>query len=271
MKRPLINLHTHSVFSDGTLTPEAVAASAARRGVEYFSLTDHDTTEGWTGLPEKLSAAGLRWCCGVEISTSVHDSLHILGYGLDPFSPALAAALAAHRERRLGRLRRIADKLAALDVPISVSELPTAENRTAGRPHVAELLRKKGYVRTRKEAFERYLGLGKPAYEPPDAPDVRQAVELITAAGGKAVLAHPGVVAKVLKLAEWKELGLAGLEVFYPSHSAAFTRELLALAARYGLFVTAGTDFHGPGTDRDEMGGFEYDPELFAGVRELFR
>jgi len=263
---PLINLHNHSKHSDGTLEPEALAREAARAGIQYFSLTDHDTVGGWPGIEPVFKGLGVNYCRGVELSTSLHDNLHILGYGMDISNREFLAMLSDSREKRLERLKKIITLLRGLGIDISFEELPAVPGRTVGRPHIAELLRKKGIVKTCKQGFQRYVAFGRPAYAPPSGPAVEEAITAVKKAGGLAVLAHPGVVKDVLDLPRWKEAGLDGIEAFYPAHTNAFTRELMALAERYGLFVTAGTDFHGPGTDRDKMSGFEYSEETFKGI-----
>lgn len=266
----LINLHTHSTWSDGTLEPAALAREAARAGVRYFSLTDHDGTGGWAEMEPALKEAGLTYCYGVELSTCLHENLHILGYGVAPADPALNASLAQFRERRVARIKKVLELLKGLGIEIAFEELPKPGNRTVGRPQVADVLRARKIVPTRSQAFKRYLAPGAAAYVAPNGPSVAEAIKAIKDAGGKAVLAHPGAVAKVLDLAAWKDLGLDGIEAFYPSHTGAATREFVSLAARFGLFVTAGTDFHGPGTERGDMAGFEFQEEYFSEIKKTF-
>lgn len=266
----LINLHTHSTWSDGTLEPAALAREAARAGVKYFSLTDHDGTGGWAEMEPALKEAGLTYCYGVELSTCLHENLHILGYGVTPSDPALNASLEEFRARRVTRIKKVLELLKGLGMEVAFEELPRPGNRTVGRPQVADVLRSRKIVPTRSQAFKRYLAPGAPAYVAPNGPSVAEAIKVVKAAGGKAVLAHPGAVAKVLDLAAWKDLGLDGIEAFYPSHTGAATREFVSLAARYGLFVTAGTDFHGPGTERGDMAGFEFQEEYFSEIKKTF-
>lgn len=266
----LINLHNHSTWSDGTLAPAALAREAARAGIGYFSLTDHDMTGGWEEMEPALKAEGIRYCYGVEISTCLHENLHILGYGIDPRDPVLAGRLAEYRERRLARIRKILELLKGLGIEIAFEDLPDRGNRTIGRPHVADVMRARKLVSSRSQAFKRYLAPGAPAYVQPNGPTVQEAIRAVKEAGGKAVLAHPGVVAKYMDLPAWKAAGLDGLEAFYPAHTGAAIREFTALAARHGLFVTAGVDFHGPGSERDKMSGFEYSEETFRGIKDLF-
>ena len=267
---PLINLHNHSTHSDGTLEPGALAREAARAGIKYFSLTDHDTVSGWAEIEPVLKDAGINYCRGVELTTNFHDNLHILGYGMNILTPEFLSGMAVCRQKRVERLKKIIGLLRAQGLDVAFEELQTCVGRAMGRPHIAELLKKKGIVKSRKEGFQRYIASGRPAYVPPFGPEVEEAIRAVKKAGGLAVLAHPGVVKDVLDLPCWKDAGLDGIEAFYPSHSNTFTLELIALAARYGLFVTAGADFHGPGTDRDKMFGFEYSEEMFKGIKKAF-
>lgn len=266
----LINLHNHSTWSDGTLAPAALAREAARAGVKYFSLTDHDVTGGWAEMEAALKAEGLAYCYGVEISTCLHENLHILGYGIDPFGEALNARLAEFRGRRVARIQKVLELLKGLGIEIAFEDLPVPGNRTVGRPQVADVMKARKLVPSRSQAFKRYLAPGAPAYVAPNGPTVEEAIAAIRAAGGRAVLAHPGAIGKAIDLAAWKEMGLEGIEAFYPAHTGVATREFIAAAARFGLFVTAGTDFHGPGTERGDMAGFEYADEHFSEVRKLF-
>jgi len=266
----LINLHNHSTFSDGTLTPAALAREASRAGIKYFSLTDHDMTGGWAEMEPALKEAGISYCYGVEISTCLHENLHILGYGVNPGDPGLAARLEEFRGRRIVRVKKILQLLKGLGIDIAFEELPASGCRTVGRPHVADVLRARKIVPSRSQAFKRYLAPGAAAYVSPNGPTVEEAIKAVKDAGGKAVLAHPGVVAKVLDLPAWKDAGLDGLEAFYPAHTGVAIREFVSLAARHGLFVTAGVDFHGPGSERDKMTGFEYSDEHFSEIRKVF-
>lgn len=266
----LINLHNHSVFSDGTLTPPELARAAVKAGVRYFSLTDHDMTGGWAEMGPALKEAGISFCYGVEISTCLHESLHILGYGIDPADKTLIERLAGFRGRRITRIKSILDMLRGLGIDIPFEELAVPEGRTVGRPHVADAMKKRKLVPNRSQAFKRFLAPGAAAYVKPNGPTVEEAIKAIKEAGGRPVLAHPGVVSKVLDLPAWKDAGLEGIEAFYPSHTGVATRDFINLAARHGLFVTAGIDFHGPGTERDKMGGFEYSDDFFSEIRKVF-
>ena len=267
---PLINLHSHSSFSDGTLAPRELAAAASKAKIGYFSLTDHDISLGWGELEPRLKELGIRYLYGIELSTSLHDNLHILGYGLNLEDPVFLARLSSFRVRRLTRIKKMLGLLREQGLEVSFEELNTVADRSYGRPHVADLMRRKGLVKTRQKAFEKYIAYGKPAYCPPCGPDIEEAIKTIKAAGGIAILAHPGVVYNILELAKWKDMGLDGIEAFYPAHTNVLTREFLALAKTYGLLVTAGTDYHGPDSGRGEMYGFEFHDEFFGALKGMF-
>lgn len=266
----LINLHNHSTFSDGTVAPGALALEAARAGINYFSLTDHDTTDGWAEMAPALKAAGISYCFGVEISTREHGNLHILGYGIDPASPGLTASLGEFRGRRTRRIKNILERLSGLGIEITLEDLAHRGGCSPGRAQVADLMLKRGLVEDISEAFKRYLAPGTAAYVESGGPTVEEAITAIHRAGGKAVLAHPGKGDAFSLMPGLKEAGLDGLEAFYPSHTGPQTRAFLDLAARYDLFATAGYDFHGPPFERREMKGFEYSDEYFSEVIKLF-
>jgi len=267
---PLINLHNHSTYSDGTLKPEALALEAARAGIEYFSLTDHDTTGGWAEMEPALKAARIKFCYGVEISTSQNGNLHILGYGMSPANPGLAASLAEFRERRAARIKKMGLKLNAIGINIAFEDLKPRGGVSPGRGQLADLLVQRNFAPDIPAAFARYLLPGAPTYERSAGPAVEEAIRVIKDAGGKAVIAHPEKVNTTPDFAAMKEVGLDGIEVFYPTHNKTAERKLLGLAAKYGLFVTAGGDFHGPPFDRCVMTGIEFPDEYFAGIKELF-
>jgi hypothetical protein len=212
----------------------------------------------------------MRYLRGIELSTSLHDNLHILGYGLDLSDPGLQASLVGFRARRVERVKKILALLRENGFDVSFEELRQGADHCFGRPHIADQMKAKGFVQTRQQAFEKQIGWGKPSYVPPCGPDIAEAIQVIKRAGGLAVLAHPGVVYKILELGKWKEMGLDGIEAFYPAHSGARTREFLAMAKEHGLLVTAGTDFHGPDTGRGEMHGFEFHDEFFGPLKDLF-
>lgn len=257
-----IDLHTHSDFSDGTSSPAELVRRARREGLGLLVLTDHDTVSGCEEALAEARAGGPRVCCGIEINTCEDEQVHVLGYGIDRDSPVLAERLEDFRGRRRRRIALIVERLQALKLAISFEEIASGAKQTLGRPHVADALRAKGLVHTRQEAFRKYLMKGAPAYVPPMGPSVRDAIETISAAGGWASLAHPGLLKKEHDLSAWAALGLKGLEVYYPAHAGGMRERLLATADRLGLVPTGGSDYHGPGTGREHVGCAGMPPEL---------
>lgn len=247
-----LDLHLHTTRSDGSYTPTEVVNMAHRAGVAALAITDHDIM---TGIAEAMAAGqrcGIEVIPGVEISSIVGDSeLHILGYFLAWQDPSLNERFKTLRESRHRRNPKIIEQLQALGIDITYDEVRAlAGTDSIGRPHIARVLMDKHVVTSAKEAFDRYLAEGQPAYVPRELPSPAEAIRWIKAARGLAVLAHPTWV----KLAEQslvdlvrqlKTDGLDGVEVYYSTHAARQTREYLGLAQQLGLLVTGGSDFHG--------------------------
>jgi len=247
-----VDLHTHSIYSDGTATPAELVRKAAGYRLKGFSLTDHDTTEGVEEAIRTGLELEVRVISGLEVSALHHNfSLHILGYGIDPGAPDLCRWLQRLQQGRRERNITILEKLAAIGIDISHDEMARmSECGQTGRPHIARLLINKGYVRTMHEAFARYLGKNKPAWCSRFAYTAAETIDIIHQAGGVAVLAHPGQLDPGMKLQpqiikELKERKLDGLEIFYPSHNRKMQKRLHGLAKQHNLLVTGGSDYHG--------------------------
>lgn len=249
------DLHTHSLVSDGTTTPAQVVRSAAEAGLTGLALTDHDTGGG---LDEAVAAArevGVDLVPGVEISTSVRGrSVHLLGYGDITATPALAAVLAGTVGSRHGRLRQIVERLRAVVPALTVDDVVARvpDGVTPGRPHIADALVAVGAVPHRDAAFAELLAEDGPYYVGYRAPGLLDTVRMVTAAGGAAVIAHPGSRSAVDVLddglvVELAEAGLVGLEVDHRDHDGPTRVRLRALADRLGLLSTGSSDFHGTG------------------------
>ncbi len=241
----MLELHCHTTFSDGTLTPTELVAAAIAAGVRALAITDHDTCAGWD---EAIAAAGdqLEIVPGLELSV-VHNgrSLHILGFYPDraQIDGPLAIRLAGRRDRA----RRMAEKLAELGYPIDLPTLPS--NMAPGRPHIAQALVAAGHVTSAQEAFTRFLGDDRPAYVQYDKFSIEEGMALLLNAGAVPVWAHPylfrgGNVEDTLP--KLVSAGLMGLEVYHPNHSLTEQRRLLEWCDRYGLVATGGSDYHGP-------------------------
>ncbi|HWK28071.1 MAG TPA: PHP domain-containing protein [Solirubrobacter sp.] len=247
------DLQAHSTYSDGTLAPAEVVARAAAAGVELFALTDHDTVDG---VPEALAAAdGIRVIPAVELSAvdAGHEDLHFLGYALDHTDPALLATLADFRADRVRRIFAMAERLRSLGLVVEDDALRA--HAAPGRPHLADALlagNPELAGTPRDELFARYLVPGAPSYVPRSRPTVPEAIEVIHAAGGLAVWAHPfwDVAEPEATLDRFAAAGLDGVEAFYVTFTRAQTERLYAAARERGLLTTGSADFHGPAHER---------------------
>ena len=256
-----IDLHIHTNASDGTDSPAAAVELASRLGLAAIGITDHDSV---AGVPEAVAAGarlGVEVVPGIEVSSDYRDNnVHILGYFVDVQSPALRPVLDWVKNERDERNRKIAAMFAADGFDISLDILEQLyPNSVLGRPHFAEYLMHKGYTASVKEGFDRYLEVGRPYYLPKRRISVARAVEVIVAAGGVPVLAHPlqyGYPEKeTLEMIEYaKALGVRALECYYSEHSPAQQAWMLRQAERYGLGVTGGSDYHGTRKTHITMG-----------------
>ncbi|ADJ25351.1 PHP domain protein [Dehalogenimonas lykanthroporepellens BL-DC-9] len=244
-----IDLHVHSNASDGVLSPAEVVRKAVAQGVTYLALTDHDTVFGIEeAVREVRRFQNLTFIPGVEISTDVEaGDVHILGYFVDWKDTEFISKLQTMRESRVERGQAMVSKLSALGMPLDWGRIQKiAGDAVIGRPHIAQAMLEKSYINNFSEAFEKYLGRGKPAYAERIKLTPEQAVELIISAGGLPVMAHPftlpGFEQLVLSLVP---KGLAGIETYYASYSVNEIEQLKQLADRLGLVATGGTDFHG--------------------------
>ncbi len=266
------DLHTHSVHSDGVHPPAEVVARAAAAGLAGLALTDHDTTAGWAEAATAAEAAGLAFLGGIELSTEQDGkSVHVLGYGLDPADPALVAELRRLTGERRRRAEVMLARLEGLGVSVDLAAVEAiAGDAAIARPHLAEALVAAGHVADAREAFDVYLGDGAAAYEPKRALAPEDGVRLIVAAGGVAVLAHPGLdrgcegqpVSTAL-LDRLVAAGLAGVESDHPGHDTPTRDRWRSLAADRGLAATGGSDYHGR-YDDEEIGRWATTAETVA-------
>lgn len=254
-----VDLHLHTTASDGRLTPQELVKLAAGRGLRVIAITDHDTTDGVR--PAQAAAArfaDLRLIPGVELSVDIAEAeVHLLGYWVDLENREFQQLLAWSRDGRVNRARRILERLAELGLPVEwerVREL--AGDGAVGRPHVAQAMVEKGYVADIREAFELYLGRGRPAYVERERLTPEQGIRSVLAVGGLPVLAHPADIAGLEdRLPGWVAAGLVGLEVYYAGYTPEVVARLRELADRYGLVATGGSDYHGFGTADEALPG----------------
>lgn len=259
MKR--IDLHVHSNVSDGTDTPAGLVAYALSKGLAAMALTDHDTVGGVAEALRAAEGTGLRLIPGVELSAEYQGKdIHILGLFLDHGSEPLLAYLTDVKEARDRRNERMAKLLAEHGMPVPIEELQSEfPGAILTRAHFAKLLKKKSYVESYEEAFERYLGDGKPCYLPKERISPGRAIALIHKAGGLAVLAHPLLyhmepdgLRELLRLL--REEGLDGLEAIYSMNSGKDEQCMRRLAADFGLLVSGGSDYHGATKPHIDLG-----------------
>jgi predicted metal-dependent phosphoesterase TrpH len=256
------DLHCHSTHSDGLLTPRELVRRSARRGVDVLALTDHDELSGIAEAKDEAALAGIRLVPGAELSVSWRSlTLHVLGLGIDPDCAVLGAGLASIRAGRSARARRMGESLAEAGIPGAYEgalRLVSGE-RLISRTHFARFLVADGHARNVKDVFQRYLTAGKPGYVDHVWASLPQAIGWIHAAGGQAVLAHPGRYplgpgAMDELLNEFQATGGQGIEVRSPSHSAAQVVEFARQARALGLAASSGSDYHGPGESGVDLG-----------------
>jgi 3',5'-nucleoside bisphosphate phosphatase len=244
---PTCDLHTHSLWSDGTEPPAQVVEHALDRELSALALTDHDTLEGLPEARARAQGTNLRVISGVELSSAEHGAeVHVLGYFLDETPGELTAALARFREVRRERARLMLERLSSMGMPLSEEDVfARAKGGTVGRPHVAEALVARGFVASLDEAFRRFLGNHGPAWVPKPVLTPAEAVALIRRAGGAAVVAHPATIGRDSLIADLAKQGLAGLECIHPKHDPSTTERYRDMARKLGLVVTGGSDCHG--------------------------
>ena len=253
------DLHIHSTASDGRLTPAEVVQEAARRGLKFIALADHDTVDGIA--PAQAAAKsfpGLKVIPGVEISTDIPEGeAHVLGYFIDYSSRELEEKLDRFRNSRLKRARRMVAKLDKLGIHLDWRRIEQITGASVmGRPHIARAMLEKGYINSFKQAFTDYIGRDCPAYVEREKITPAEAVALIIKARGLAVLAHPFTVSEPeAMIMELKTSGLAGIEAYYDGYSDEEVSRLVTIAEKHHLVTTGGSDYHGLDASESAIGG----------------
>lgn len=239
------DLHIHTSASDGLKTPREAAEHMHGLGVELISVTDHDTVSGLDEAAEECRALGVHFVPGIEISAHSNSEIHILGYNIDYKNPDFCEQIAKVKDMRRARNLLIGEKLAGYGVELGID----FSSDGLGRMNIARLMVEKGYAKDVQDAFNRYLGPNGKAYSDVRRTSPLEAVKLIAAFGGVPVLAHPKkyLQQKTLRLLVegLRPFGLKGIEVYYPTHTADDVAALSAVADRYGLIRTGGSDYHG--------------------------
>jgi predicted metal-dependent phosphoesterase TrpH len=260
-EQSLVDLHTHSICSDGTLTPAELVQEAKRRGLKFLGLTDHDTVAGIAEASVEADRIGVTVIPGTELSAERNGrEAHILGYFIDYKDDRLLHDLDEYASMRPVRIEKMVANLRDLGLNIELDRiLEIAGPGTIGRPHVARGLVEQGYATDIADAFDKYLSAGRPAYVSRQKISAEEAIAVITRSGGVPVLAHPLSTKAVEEtLAEFVPLGLKGLEADYSEYSPAQRDNLRRTAERWNLIATGGSDYHGPGVrvGRDLGGPF---------------
>ncbi|WP_338844534.1 3',5'-nucleoside bisphosphate phosphatase [Massilia sp. W12] len=270
-----VDLHCHSNLSDGVLDPAVLAARAHAHGVRLWALTDHDELGGIPAARAAALEAGMRYVCGVEISISwAGETVHILGLQIDPQNQLLRQGLAHTRHGRLARAEEMAALLAQAGVPdaLAGARRYASNPQLLGRTHFARYIVERGLCAKVSEVFQKYLTEGKPGYVPHRWASMEQALQWIHAAGGQAVVAHPGrykysTLAEAEMLQCFKDMGGAGIEVVTGSHSVEQYAHYANMAQHYGFLASAGSDFHAPGESRVDLGQL---PAMPPGVKPIW-
>ncbi|MFH1006114.1 MAG: PHP domain-containing protein [Candidatus Latescibacterota bacterium] len=249
-------MHVHTRCSDGTSPPEEIPGMASQAGLDGVAITDHDAVDGIERAIEANGHNGLEIIPGVELSTTVGGTdIHILGYYIDWRDSTLLEWIALFREKRLERARKMVAKLWALGLDLRLDTvLEIADGAAIGRPHIADALVKEELIEFYGEAFSRFIGYDGPAYFPKHAISPAEAIRLIRQAGGIPVLAHPGSVHRDECIPAMVRDGLLGIEVFHPMHPPMVRRHYDALAIKHGILRTGGSDYHGEGRGRAQLG-----------------
>ncbi len=257
----MIDLHSHTTESDGSLTPEQLVAEAGRVGLEALAITDHDTFAGFDQAQPHASRAGLELVCGIELATRFRDrSVHLLGYFLHhPPTPRFREWIGELQKERIKRNQELIDKLRAAGMPITLDELALRGRKLLARPHFAALMVAKGYVRSSEEAFAKYLDESGACYVPLQSSPFEEAVAQIRAGGGLAVLPHPNRIRATCDelanfVAQMRAAGLGGIEVYHSDHSPRQVECYSSLARKLDLKISGGSDFHGTPKPRVALG-----------------
>lgn len=267
-----INLHLHTKVSDGALSPAQLIKRAKQINLDLISITDHDTVDAYHKLPADLLP--LKILPGIEISSQHQgNDVHILAYGCDIYNKTLLEMTEMYLLGRRERAIKMIQKLKDMNIHITLKDVisVSGSRELIVRPHIAQILVNKGYCSHKNEAFDKYIGNGKPAYEAKPEVSVKDAVDIIHTAGGFAVIAHPGKLANVNNIHEFILMGIDGLEVWHPDHYQYQIEEFTSIALKNGLFLTGGSDFHGEQDAHNIFDAADVNEVVIESVNKLWR
>jgi predicted metal-dependent phosphoesterase TrpH len=266
------DLHIHTYYSDSTLSPQEVVNEAVHAKLACISIADHDTIEAIEETRTAAEEFGLEVIPGIELSSEIEGKdVHILGYFIDPDAPSFREELAKMQQWRIERIKQMIENLRKEGINNIEDDEVLKLTRTdaVGRPHLAAVLKEKGWVSSIPEAFNKYLGEEHPAYVTKYKQTPYQAIELIRNAGGIAVLAHPMVTQKDELIPDFVKAGLQGLEVYYPNYSNNTIQYYGNLARKHGLVVTGGSDAHGDAKSNTYIGRVKLPYQFVEELKEL--
>lgn len=274
----MIDMHTHTTFSDGTYTPSELIDLAHKTGLKAIAITDHDTIDGIKFATQRAKDLNIELIQGIEFSCGYNSiEIHILGYFLDITNKPFLCLLDSLKKTRDKRNKELIQKLQSIGLKICLDDVAClCGGNLITKAHFAKALVQKGYAKTKKDAFNIYLGKNKPAYISRDLIDCKEAIKYIKNAGGKAVLAHP----YIYKLSEkeldgliknLKENNIDGIECYYPSNTIKQTNHLLNLAKKYNLKITAGSDFHGANREEVTLGNIFLQNKVDYAILQNFK
>jgi len=267
-----IDLHIHTNASDGSLSPAQILKEASQAGLRAISISDHDTTDGLSEAFKVQGQYDLEIVPGVEVSaTDPKGEVHILGYYMNYEDPVFQSFLEKPRHSRPARIAEMCAKLSDLGIDVTFEEVfeVAGGKETVGRPHLARVLQKKGYVKEMEEAFQRYLTNGAPAYVKRFKNTSAQTLEMIHQCGGISVIAHPGLIPDPNLVPSLVEQGAMGIEVYCHDHNRQDVERFSRIAEHHGLLVTGGSDYHGDMLEKDfKLGDLQVPYECFLKLKE---
>ncbi|MFH1359822.1 MAG: PHP domain-containing protein [Candidatus Omnitrophota bacterium] len=267
------DLHIHTQYSDGTLSCQDIITESLQAGLACISITDHDSLDGIKPTMALAKEVNLEVISGIELSSEINGKdIHILGYFIDEENQALLQTLKKIQQIRIERIKKMIQKLKELDIGnIHLEEVCSlGASKALGRPHLAACLEQKGYVSSIKEAFDRFLAEGKPAYVKKYKQSPQEAIDSIRQADGLAVLAHPMVSDVDDLIPAFVEAGLKGLEIFYPGYQEKTIQYYEGLAQKYQLLITGGSDSHGKTKSHTAIGCVKIPYDLVERLKDLY-
>jgi len=268
-----IDLHLHTTASDGRCSPQELVDRAAAAGVTVMAITDHDTTAAIDDVRSAATVRGIETVGGIEITAvEAGRDVHILGYFIDPADIPLSGFLMRQRTQRIARVMAVGDRLAQLGMPIEtgplIAQARQEGGRSVGRPQIARAMVAAGYVVDTREAFDRWLATGRPAFVARAGPSPEEVIATLHGAHGVASLAHPGQTAVDERISAYVSAGLDALEAYHPDHDRASTEHYRVLADDLELLVTGGSDFHGDPSHGLEPGAVSLPREAWLRFRD---